>query len=112
MKKIITIFILFFAFSLSSNAQTAVAKETSESKAKQNVFEITKAIDTNGSDAFYNTLFQLFLNKYKSLEKENITVAEKQEISTMVDDKLKATFSEGQIETLKGVPGLYDKLIK
>ncbi|MEO8516298.1 MAG: hypothetical protein ABI426_06120 [Flavobacterium sp.] len=112
MKKIIAIFIMFFAFSLSTNAQTAVAKETPESKAKQNVFDLTKAIDTNGGDTMYNDLFQLFLKKHKDLEKENITEAEKQQISAMIDFKLKATLGEGQVENLKAVPGLYDKLIR
>ena len=43
MKKIIAIFIMLFAFSLSASAQTAVARQnnsTPEFKAKQNVFEM------------------------------------------------------------------------
>lgn len=112
MKKIIAIFIMLFAFSLSSNAQTAAAKETSESKAKQNVFELSKVIDLNGDNTLTGDLFQLFLKKQKDLTKENITEAEKQQIAAMIDYKLKATFSEVQIENIKAVPGLYDKLIK
>ena len=56
-------------------------------------------------------MYRLFLDKYNALEKENITPAEKQEISNMIDLKLRATFNDNQIESLKAA-GVYDKLLK
>jgi hypothetical protein len=114
MKKIIAIFVLFFAFSLGTNAQTTTTKQkvdnTPEAKAKQNVLDLNKNMDLDDQKIF-DDLFQLFLKKHKELEVAT-TEAEKAAISAVIDAKLRATFKENQIKALQRVEGLYDKLIK
>lgn len=114
MKKIIAICVLFFAFSLGTNAQTIKSKEIAENsleaKAKQNVKDLNNNMDLDDSKIF-DDLFQLFLKKHRELETAT-TAEQKAAISAVIDAKLRATFKENQIKALQKVEGLYDKLIK
>lgn len=112
MKKILLIFVLFFTFSLTANAQVdkkAPQKELSiEEKAKQNVESLTAVMDIDNSMS--EALNQLFYRKYKLLSRENITVAEKQEVSNQIDAKLRATLSNELIQKIVA-KNLYQNLI-
>ena len=111
MKKLLQILLFVFAFSVGPNAQEK-RQLTPAEKAKQNVFELSKAIDTNGDDQFFVNMNNLFLAKHEALSREGITEAEKSEIYKNSDMKMRATFSENQIKQIMNQPGLYDRLIK
>lgn len=111
MKKLLQILLFVFAFTMSANAQEK-RELTPAEKAKQNVLELSKAIDTNGDDQFFVNMNNLFLAKHEGLAKEGITEAEKKEIYSNMDLKMRATFSENQIKQIMQQPGLYDRLIK
>lgn len=112
MKKILLIFVLFFTFSLSANAQ-AENKTTQkglsiEEKAKQNVASLTAVMEL--TSPMSEALNQLFYRKHKLLSGENITVAEKQQVSNEIDAKLRATLSDELIQKLIA-KDLYKNLI-
>ena len=111
MKKILTVLLMIFAFSISANAQTEKKELTSEGKAKSDLYDLTKAIDTD-SDELLMSVYELFVRKHQTMSDAQISDTEKREFSKNIDAKLKATFSESKIAQLKAVPGLYDKLIK
>ena len=112
MKKVLSIFVLLFAFSFAANAQAEKAttqKELSiEEKAKQNVESLSAVMDL--TNPMTESLNQLFYRKYKMLSKENITVAEKQGISNEIDAKLRATLNDELIQKLIA-KDLYKNLI-
>lgn len=110
MKKLLSIFVLFFAFTLSASAQTEKRKPTPEENAKQNTFEVSKAIEISAD--LQASLYKLFVKKHTELSKEGITENEKQEVYKTIDAKLKATFSDEQIKKLESTDGLYDRLLK
>lgn len=116
MKKVLLLSILFFAFSLNANAQ-AEKKELSvekkelsiQEKAKINFIDLKSVITTEDPN-IDQALIQLFEKKHKMLSKENITVAEKQEISNRIDAKLRATLNYESIKKLEEKQ-VYNKLI-
>ncbi|WP_395056607.1 hypothetical protein [Flavobacterium sp.] len=112
MKKALLIFVLFFAFSLSANAQDekkTFQKELSiEEKAKQNVESLTAIMEI--TSPISEALNQLFYRKYKLLSRENITIAQKQEVSNEIDAKLRATLNDELIQKLIA-KDLYKNLI-
>ncbi len=111
MKKLLQILLFVFAFTMGANAQEK-RELTPAEKAKQNVLELSQAIDTNGNDQFFVMMQNLFTEKHQALSKKGITEAEKSEIYKNIDMKMRATFSENQIQQLMNQPGLYDRLIK
>ncbi|MGH2665678.1 hypothetical protein [Flavobacterium sp.] len=111
MKKLLPILMMLFAFSFGANAQQSKERKPfPEEKAKQETFELTKVIEVDG--ATQQALFQLFLKKHKDLDNETVkfTEADKQQLSSIIDAKLRATLSDDQIQKLQSV-GLYEKLI-
>jgi len=109
MKKLLSIFVLFFAFSLSANAQTAKKQESPEQKAKQDTFELTKVIEVDGE--MQHALFQLFLKKHNELNgTSKLSEDGQKELANIIDMKLKATLTAEQIKSLQS-NGLYEKLI-
>lgn len=110
MKKIYTLLVMVFAFSMSSNAQSEKLTLTAAAKAKANLYDLTMAMDI-GDDQLRMSLYDLFVQKQMNLERVGITAAEKQAVYNDIDGKLKATFTEQQILTLKSKPGLYESFI-
>lgn len=113
MKKVISVLILFFAFTLGAQAQNAKqqVKKSPEELAKQDVFEITKSIDTNGSDTFFVDLNNLFVKKHTMLESAK-TAEEKEKIAQLVDAKLKNILGPDLFKTLESSnPELLKKLV-
>ncbi len=110
MKNIFTLIIMFFAFSVSVNAQTDKREMSPQAKAKSDLHDLSQAINT-GSDDMNMAVYALFLKKHETLQGKEISADQKREFSNIIDLKLKATFSDEQITKLKSVPGLYDKLI-
>lgn len=113
MKKIVTLFVLFFAFVATSNAQTkkSVVKPTPEAIAKEELYELSKVVDLNKkSDAFVN-LNALFTKKHTELNAPNVTEEQKQQIYAMVESKLRAYFTPDEFKQIESTQGLLDNLI-
>ncbi len=113
MKKLVSIFVLFLAFSFGANAQdkavkTRSPKQMSLINSKQHTLDVSNALGIDG--ALQNQLYSILLKKNKDLIKENITEVEKKEVSITADRELKAIFTKEQIEKLQA-EGLYVKLI-
>jgi len=110
MKRLLSIFVLFFAFTLSASAQTEKKEivQTPEQKAKKDTFELSKTIDVDGD--MQAALYQLFLKKHSELEGSKLSEDGKKELSNIIDMKLKATLADEQIKKLQST-GLYEKLI-
>lgn len=109
MKKILTVLIMIFAFSISANAQTEKRVATPEEKAKSDLYDLTLAIDTDSDELLMN-VYDLFVRKHQTMSSTEVSTEAKKEFSRIMDAKLKATFSEAKIAQLKAVPGLYEKL--
>jgi hypothetical protein len=114
MKKVISILVLFLAFSFGAIAQTAVTPSDAvtniEAKAAADVTLIGKSIELVGPMAY--DLNNLFLKKHTDLSKEGITQAEKEEVYAIIDAKLRATFNADTIAHLKFQAGLYEALTR
>lgn len=111
MKRLLHLLFFVFAFSVTANAQ-GKSNSTPAEKAKQNVLDVTYAMDTNGNDKFFADLNTIFLAKHTALAKEGISDAEKNEIYATVDRKLRALFSENQMKLISEQPELYERLLK
>jgi hypothetical protein len=115
MKKALLIFVLLFTFSLSANAQAEKKglpekKQLSiQEKAKINLTDLTSLVKIE-DPSMETALMQLFVSKYKMITSENITEAEKKEVSNLIDAKLRATLNDELIKKLE-TEGVYKKLI-
>lgn len=118
MKKLLSIFVLFFAVTLSANAQTnkqqpqadkQQLQQTPEQHAKQDTADVTQVIGIDGD--MQQALYQLFLKKYTELNTSKLTEEGKKQLSDIIDNKLRSTLSDEQITKLQAT-GLYNKLIK
>lgn len=109
MKKLISIFVLLLAFSLSAQAQEKKqAVKTPEELAKLDVFSMSKAIDIN-QGSLTTDLNNLLVKKYYMLQ-EAKNDSEKEQVSQIIDAKLKATLTPEQLRVLSSTD-LYHKLI-
>ncbi len=109
MKKLLSLFVLFFAFSLSANAQVAAKTQNPEADAKQDLHELTKVIDVSTPNTLFSDLNQLFISKHKMFAQEGNTDAGKEKISQIIDQKLRATLSDEQIKRLEAAK-IYTRL--
>ncbi|WP_310555910.1 hypothetical protein [Flavobacterium sp.] len=110
MKKIFALFLLLLAFSATANAQVESKKENPEVLAKNDVIEFSKIIDINTTTN--DALYGLFLKKHKNIKTLKETSEEEiKQLSTSIDMKLRASFSDEDIKKLEGVEGLYQRLI-
>ncbi|MCG2610613.1 hypothetical protein LZZ90_03735 [Flavobacterium sp. SM15] len=104
MKKIIALFVLFFAFSINANAQEnkdAKTKASIELEAKANA-DLKKLIEvTNIEPSTHRTYYSLFYKKHRDFSKPNITDAERKSIMEYMVGKLTAGLKPEQIEALK-----------
>jgi type I site-specific restriction endonuclease len=114
MKKIISIVVLFFAFSIGANAQSTPSKKSIkqelETKARKNLADLSQNMDIP-SEKVYDELYKVFLKKHTDLATAK-TEGDKTQISNQVDASLKQLLNENLVNGLKEIEGLYDKLIK
>lgn len=112
MKKILSIFLLIFAFSIGANAQTDAAKREGEIrvKAKKDLHTISQVVDLSNDDVLFRGLYQLLIDKHTNLSKEGITEQERKDESKRVSDKLIGSFSEDQIARMRQ-NGVYDLIV-
>lgn len=107
MKKIITFFVLFLAFSINASAQDkSVSYEISAKKDLEQLMTVIKP-DNNMQVALYN----LFIKKYQELDTPAITTAKRLEITSIIDAKLRASLTDDQMITLEKHKDLYAHLI-
>jgi hypothetical protein len=109
MKKLLSLFVLFFAFSLTASAQTERKNQSPESNAKQDLYELTKVIDVSTPENLFMDLNGLFVTKHNMLAKEGITENDKKEVARIIDAKLRATLKDDQIKKLES-SGIYERL--
>lgn len=107
MKKIIAILTLTLAFSLNANAQDkkVVSKEeiakkelTPEAKAKNDAYELIRflGLEENKLGMFTS----LFTKKHAVLAEEGLTSERKNELTRIIDAKLRASLTNEQMEKL------------
>lgn len=119
MKKIITILTLTLAFSLNANAQDkkVVSKEevtkkelSPEVAAKNDAYELIRflGLEENKLGIYTN----LFTKKYKVLAEEGLTPERKEELTRVIDAKLRASLTPEQMEKLDKNSELLAKLTK
>ena len=109
MKKLLSLFVLFFAFSLTANAQTERKDQSPEVSAKKDLHELTKIIDVSAPENLFVSLNGLFVTKHKMLSREGITETEKKQVTSEIDAKLRATLKDDQIKKLEA-SGIYERL--
>ena len=123
MKKIIAAFILFVSFSFTANAQEI--KSVNSQERKQSTEEVqTKKVDINDlAKKDTHTLFKLlqldqqmvkdlnrlFLYKHEALSKAKET-SEKEQISTIIEAKLRASLTPEQMQKIASQPNLLHQL--
>lgn len=101
MKKIISLFILLFAFSFSVNAQEG-KKESVEMSAKKDLNALTSfmTFDKQYTDAFYG----LFLHKHKMIAEDKNNG---EQIAVEISKKIEASLSPEQFSKLSNNKELY-----
>jgi hypothetical protein len=107
MKKIISLFILLFAFSFSVNAQE-VKKDNVEISAKKDTKALTDFItlDNQTTEAFYG----LFLYKHKMIANGIKEDKEKADLANIITKKIEATLSPEQFSKLSKNKELLENL--
>nr|WP_294934423.1 hypothetical protein [uncultured Flavobacterium sp.] len=106
MKKIITLLVLFFAFSINANAQDTAQIEKNAKKDLEALASVIK-IDNNMEMPFYN----LFKKKHEGLSTPNISEATKKEIASVIEAKLRASLDAKQTEALEKNKAVFAQLI-
>lgn len=108
MKKLLLIFTLICAFSITASAQDKKVKPQDAAKA-----DATELADLVGLTATQTQdLYNLFEMKYQYKEVENLSDERKQIITQTMDAKIRATLNEKQMATLESKPQLLERLIK
>lgn len=103
MKKIFAILVLFFAFSITANAQNDPHKAAvSDVVALKSVIKIEASADRIFESIFYD--------KHKFLLQSNITEEMKQEKFRNTEERLAAALEPAQLEKLRANTELYKKL--
>lgn len=97
MKKIIALFVFFFAFSINAAAQDNKAEiDRNAKKDLEALIGIVK-LDSNTETAIY----RLFVKKHEGMLSPNATDASKRDISSVIEAKLRATLTAEQTALLE-----------
>lgn len=107
MKKIITLFVLFFAFSINASAQSTAADIDRNAKKDLEALMSVVKVDNNMQMPFFN----LFKKKHEDLAAQSISVAKKNEISSIIEAKLRASLSADQTIELEKHSSVFAQLI-
>ena len=105
MKKIIALFVMFFAFTVSMNAQTEEAKTAAEKDLKQFNEVVTVNKDTQ------QALYYLFIKKHEAFIQQDLSDERKTEVSKVIEAKLRATLDSDNIAKLEKNKDLFNQLI-
>lgn len=107
MKRIITLLVLFFAFSINASAQDKSVEPEMSAKKDLELLTTVITVENDMHMPFYN----LFLKKHKALAEPGITQAKREEISNIIDAKLKASLTNDQVASLEKNQEAYYQLI-
>ena len=103
MKNLLGTLVLFLAFTLNASAQEAFKKVDEKVEAKTNLAALSEVIAIEGT--LSQDLFNLFEYKYRNLN-ENLSAEKKAELANIIELKLRATFTETQMQSIEKKPGL------
>jgi hypothetical protein len=108
MKKLIAVVTLLLAFSINANAQDKT-ELTSTDKGTKEAAMLTEYLGLNETQ---NADFaRLFIQKHTTLEDKTLSAERKQELSRVIDAKIRASLDGEQIEKLEKNPELLKILI-
>lgn len=108
MKKILSILVLFVAFTINANAQEKEFKKVDEKvEAKANLAALSEVVQLDAKVS--QDLFGLFEYKYRNLN-ENLSAERKTELARIIDLKLRATLTSEQMQLIESKQGLLKKL--
>lgn len=113
MKKLLFIFTLLFAFSISANAQdkkiaTVQAKIVPADLAKKDATDITNLLSLDGtrSQDFYN----LFYQKYQTLASESLSAERRASLKNIIEAKIRASVNAEEMTKIEANPALFKRL--
>jgi hypothetical protein len=106
MKKVISVVVLFFAFTLNSAAQDL--KVNSDEAAKKDIAALLSKITV--TENLKKDLYSLMVMKHDALANPKLTVAEKENISKIFETKLMAGLTEDQRKELAKYPSIMKQL--
>jgi len=110
MKKIITLFVLFFAFSINASAQDSQDKSVPvEVKAKKDLESLMSIVTLDNT--MQTAIFNLFIHKHRELESSDMTNSKRIQISSVIDAKLRASLTNDQMITLEKHKDIYAQVI-
>ncbi len=108
MKKFIAALTLLLAFSINANAQDKKELSTAE-KGKKDAVALAQYLDLNESmTADFERLFE---QKYRTLADKTLSQERREEVSRIIEMKIRATLSEAQMEKLTVNKDLFKSLI-
>jgi uncharacterized protein (DUF305 family) len=106
MKKVISVVVLFFAFTLGATAQDL--KVNADEAAKKDVAVLLSKITV--SENLKKDFYTLMVMKHEALAKPKLTAAEKENISKIFENKLMAALTEDQRKELAKYPSIMKQL--
>lgn len=106
MKKLLAAVALFFAFSISAQAQEskAATKMSAEEAAKYDAVKMTEALNISASQQA--DFARLFTMKHQVMMDESLSAERKAEMSRVVDAKIRASLTPEQLKKLDADPKL------
>ena len=119
MKKLFFIFTLVFAFSISANAQTKKTatttttvgvKENPEVAAKKDADDLKALLSLN--DTRTTDFYNLFKMKYETLAVPNISAERKAELSSIIEQKIRASVNADEMAKIEANATLFTRLTK
>ena len=114
MKKIIALFVLFFAFSINANAQENKDAKTKtaielEVKAKADLNSLIEV--THVEESTHKAFYALFYKKHRDLSNPALSDVERKAVMEQMVGKLQATLKPEQMETLMKNAEVFRNLI-
>jgi trehalose/maltose hydrolase-like predicted phosphorylase len=106
MKKLFTLFIIFFAFSITAFAQD---KNISE-KAKSESIELSQSLNLNSEKTA--KVFDILLHKHKSLTQLNLDEEGKKELRSRIRKEIKSLLSQPEMVLLEKNVTVFNKVTK
>lgn len=106
MKKLLTLFILFFAFSTTAVAQDKNITE----KAKSESIELAQSLNLDGEKTA--KVYDILLHKYKSLTQLNLDEEGKKELRSRIRKEIKSLLSQPEMVMLEKNAAVFNKVTK
>ena len=108
MRKLIAVVALFFAFTISTQAQEAKKEANPQALAKQEAHKLQDFLALDGEKT--KNFYRLFENKHKRAQQME-TAEEKAKLRTIIQAKIDASLDADQLQRLKANTELYEDLL-